>query len=102
MPTVSQPRRLPRQPRSTAPAFLGPQSQPVEDLLLASDCTALTSGGVRLSKNDPNRLCTARSSRAGEVQHLVRTVLQRVRERTGVELRPALCFVDEEGRALDP
>jgi UDP-N-acetylmuramate dehydrogenase len=103
--TVAQPnqarRRLPRQPRSTAPAFLSPDSKTVEELLLLSDCTGLTSGGVRLSKNDPNRLCTARSSRSGEVQHLVRTVLQRVRDRTGVELRPALCFVDEEGRALD-
>ncbi|MGD9253201.1 MAG: FAD-binding protein [Holophagae bacterium] len=102
VPTASQTRRrLPRQPRSTAPAFLSLESRTVEELLLASECTGLTSGGARLSKKDPNRLCTARSSRSSEVQHLVRTVLQRVRERTGVELRPALCFVDEEGKALD-
>ena len=48
--TVSQPRRrLPRQPRSTAPAFLAPPSHTVEELLLESGCTGLTSGGVRLS-----------------------------------------------------
>jgi UDP-N-acetylmuramate dehydrogenase len=94
--------RLQRVPRSTAPCFVGPAGFNTEDLLKEVDCPGMVVGGVRMSRRFPNRLCASRSARPSEVAQLTREVLARVEDRMGVVLRSALCFVDEDGMAVDP
>jgi UDP-N-acetylmuramate dehydrogenase len=95
-------RRIPRQPRSTAPAFAAPKDHVVEDLLAEAECAGLTAGGARLSKRFPNRICTSRASRSTDVAGLTRKIIRTVGDRTGIELRSALLFLDEDGREIDP
>ncbi len=96
------PSRPPRQPRCAGPAFLPAEGVPAEELLERADCGNLAVGGVRLSNHDLNLMTTARSSRADEVRQLVRLIRQRVAERTGREIVTTLCFVDKDGRAVEP
>ncbi len=94
--------RLPRQPRSTAPAFVAAKGKSIENVLSDAECTGMTAGGARLSKRFPNRICTSRASRSTDVAALTRKVIQAVTERTGEAITSALCFVDDEGREIDP
>jgi len=94
--------RLQRMTRSTAPCFASPVADEVENLLRKAGCPGMAVGGVRLMQRFPNRLSTTRSARASDVAQLVREILARVEERTGVTLRPTLCFVDENGRPSEP
>jgi UDP-N-acetylenolpyruvoylglucosamine reductase len=95
-------RRIPHRPRVAAPAFLTASGDRADGLLQRAQCSGLAAGGARLSHRDPNCICTSRSSRAGEVQRLVRAVIDRVADRTGEEIRTALWFVDEEGSVFQP
>jgi UDP-N-acetylenolpyruvoylglucosamine reductase len=94
-------RRSTRQPR-TAEIFFASDGVAVSDLLREAECGSLAVAGVRLSKREPKLISTARSSRASEVVQFVRALRQRVAERTGHELKTALCFVDEEGASIEP
>jgi len=94
--------RLQRIPRSTAPCFVGPLGCDTEDLLREADCLGMVVGGVRMSRRFPNRLCASRSARPSEVAQLTREIQARVEDRTSVVLRSALCFVDEDGVAVEP
>jgi UDP-N-acetylmuramate dehydrogenase len=94
--------RLQRVPRSTAPCFVGPLGRNTEDLLKETDCPGMVVGGVRMSRRFPNRLCASRSARPSEVAQLTREIQARVEDRMGVVLQSALCFVDEDGVAVDP
>jgi len=58
-------------------------------------------GGARVSRKYPNRVSTSRATRTADVVQLTREVQQLAAERTGVVLKPALCFVDEDGVAVD-
>jgi UDP-N-acetylmuramate dehydrogenase len=94
--------RLKPIPRSTAPCFVGPVGCNTEDLLREADCPGMVVGGVRMSRRFPNRLCASRSARPSEVAQLTREVQARVEDRMSVVLRSALCFVDEDGVAVEP
>ncbi len=94
--------RLQRVPRSTAPCFVGPLGSNTEDLLRDADCPGMVVGGVRVSRRFPNRLCASRTARPSEVAQLTREVQARVADRMDVVLRSALCFVDEDGGAVEP
>jgi UDP-N-acetylenolpyruvoylglucosamine reductase len=97
-------RRAPgfRQPRSAYPFAVDPEGARVEQLLGATDTLGLTVGGAQLSSAAPNCVCTTKSARASDVLELARTIKERVAARTGVDLRTALCFVDEDGEDIDP
>jgi UDP-N-acetylenolpyruvoylglucosamine reductase len=94
--------RIQRMPRSTAPCFVAPTGNRVDDLLREAECPGMVVGGVRLSRRFPNRMCASRSARPSDVAQLTCDVQGRVMERTGVVLRQTLCFVDEDGAAVDP
>ena len=96
-----KPPRLQRIPRSTAPCFVSPVDDSTEDLLREADCPGMVVGGVRLSRRFPNRMCASRSARPSDIAQLTREVRARVDKRTGVVLRPALCFLDEDGTAVE-
>jgi UDP-N-acetylmuramate dehydrogenase len=97
-----KPRRIQRMPRSTAPCFVAPVGNRVDDLLREAECPGMVVGGVRLSRRFPNRICASRSAHPSDVAQLTCNVQGRVVERTGVVLRHALCFVDEDGAAVEP
>jgi UDP-N-acetylmuramate dehydrogenase len=95
---AEKPPRIQQMPRSTAPCFVAPTGNRVDDLLREAECPGMVVGGVRLSRRFPNRMCASRSA----VAQLTCDVQGRVVERTGVVLRHALCFVDEDGAAVEP
>jgi UDP-N-acetylmuramate dehydrogenase len=95
-------RKLRRQPRSTAPVFADPQGGSAASLLESAGCAGMSTGGARLSERFPNHVEASRTARSEHVAELCRRARQRVLEATGTELEYALCFVDEDGRALDP
>jgi UDP-N-acetylmuramate dehydrogenase len=97
---VRRPKRLQRQPRSAEPLFFDPSRGHAEALLADSDCTKIKVGGARLSSRFPNRLCTAKTTRAADVLELTRVIRDQVMERHDVNLEPAICFVDEDGVAV--
>ncbi len=101
-PDAARPSRLQRIPRSTAPCFVGPVGSITDDLLREAECPGMTVGGVRMSRRFPNRICASRSARPSDVAQLTREVQGRVEDRMGVILQPALCFVDENGTAVEP
>lgn len=93
--------RMRRQPRSAAPVFVDPKDDRAERILVVSGCLGMSVGGVRMSERPPNRVCVSRTARAADVVELCRQVAQRVDERSGVILQPALRFVDEEGAEIE-
>jgi UDP-N-acetylmuramate dehydrogenase len=93
--------RLHRLPRSTSPFFVGPAGSRAETVLADAGCVGMAVGGARVSRKYPNRVSTSRATRTADVVQLTREVHQLAAERTGVLLEPALCFVDEEGEAVD-
>ena len=93
--------RLHRLPRSTSPFFIGPSGSRAETVLAEAGCVGMAVGGARVSRKFPNRVCTSRATRTADVVQLTREVQQLVAERTGVALQSALCFVDEDGTAVD-
>jgi UDP-N-acetylmuramate dehydrogenase len=101
-PNAARPSRLQRIPRSTAPCFVGPVGSNTDDLLREAECPGMVVGGVRMSRRFPNRICASRSARPSDVAQLTRGVQGRVEDRMGVVLQPALCFVDENGTAVEP
>jgi UDP-N-acetylmuramate dehydrogenase len=94
--------RLQRVPRSTAPCFVGPPGCNTENVLREADCPGMVVGGVRMLRRFPNRLCASRSARPSDVAQLTREIQAQVEDRMGVVLRSALCFVDEDGVAVEP
>ncbi len=83
--------------RSTGPVFLDAQDATAADLLAEAGCRNLTVGGVRIGGTRGNDLIAGRSATAGDVMDLCRRARDRVAGVTGVELKPALVFVDEDG-----
>ena len=92
--------RLRRQPRSTAPFFADPPDDRAERLLVDAGCLGMTVRGARVSERFPNRVHAARTARADDVAELCRQVRQKIVDKTGISLTPALQFVDDEGRSL--
>ena len=93
--------RLHRLPRSTSPFFIGPEGSRAETILAEAGCIGMAVGGARVSRKYPNRICSSRTVRTGDVIQLTREVQQLAIERTGVVLKPTLCFVDEEGGEVE-
>jgi len=93
--------RIHRLPRSTSPFFIGPPGSRAETVLAEAGCVGMAVGGARVSRKYPNRISTSRAARTADVIQLTREVRQLVAERTGVVLQPALCFVDEDGVAVE-
>ena len=83
--------------RSTGPIFLDSQDATAADLLAEAGCRNLTVGGVRIGGTRGNDLIAGRSATAGDVMDLCRRARERVAGATGVELVPALVFIDEDG-----
>jgi UDP-N-acetylmuramate dehydrogenase len=90
-----------RQPRSVEPLFYDTPDARAEPLLADTDCAELKVGGARMSRRHPNRLCTSKTTRAADVLELTRLAKDRVLQRTGIDLHPAVCFVDEDGGEID-
>ncbi|MDX2437802.1 MAG: FAD-binding protein [Acidobacteriota bacterium] len=95
------PNRWQRQPRTAGPVFVGPEGVRAEVVLAETGCLGMSVGSARLCENSPNRIRTSRSARAAEVLELTQRVRDRVMDKTGVQLEPALCFVDEHGVKVD-
>jgi UDP-N-acetylenolpyruvoylglucosamine reductase len=91
-----------RLPRSTYPFLAHPDGSDSGDVLTEAGCLGMTAGGVRVSRRYPNRLFASRGARAVDVARLCREVRAHVEERVGITLEPALFFVDEQGRVIDP
>jgi UDP-N-acetylmuramate dehydrogenase len=91
-----------RQPRSARPVFVGPEGLRAEAVLAETGCLGMSVGAVRLSERAPNLIRTARSAKSADVFELLQAARQRAKERAGVDLEPALCFVDEQGRPVLP
>lgn len=99
---ADRPNRWQRQPRTAGPVFVGPGQVRAEALLAETGCLGLSVRGARLCVNSPNRLRTSRSARAAEVLELTQRARDRVLDRAGVKLEPALSFVDEHGKSVEP
>jgi len=83
--------------RSTGPIFLDSQDATAADLLAEAGCRNLAVGGVRIGGARGNELIAGRSGTSADVLDLCRRARDRVIGATGVELIPALVFVDEDG-----
>jgi UDP-N-acetylenolpyruvoylglucosamine reductase len=90
-----------RQPRSAEPLFNDPVGGRAFALLNEANCGELKVGGARLTEENPNCLRTVKTARASDVMELTRVVRDRVQKRLGIEMQTALCFVDEDGLAVD-
>lgn len=91
-----------RRPRTTTPVFIGSQGVRAEAVLADAGCLGLTVGGASLASDVANRVATAKNARAADVLDLVRLARDRAAAQTGLELRTALCFVDEYGAGIEP
>ena len=90
-----------RPPRSADPLFFDPVEGKAEAFLTNANCVDLKVGGVRLSSQRPNRICTSKTARASDVLELTRRIRDRVLERENIDLEAAIQFVDEDGRRTD-
>jgi UDP-N-acetylmuramate dehydrogenase len=95
-PRIAKPSRR-RALRSTGPVFLASRDASAVDLLAEAGCRNLSVGGVRIGGSRGNELIAGRSATAADVLDLCRRARERVVHATGVELVPALVFVDEDG-----
>lgn len=89
-------------PRSSAPLFVDPPEGVLTAMLDEAGCRGLTVRGAACSDVEPNLVVTNPRARAEDVLGLCRVARERVLARCGVELEPALVFVDSEGRRLEP
>lgn len=83
--------------RSAGPVFLDSNDASAADLLAEAGCSNATVGGVRLGGPRGNELIAGRSATSMDVLDLCRRSRDRVLAATGVELVPALVFIDEDG-----
>jgi len=90
-----------RQTRSAEPLFVDPVGARAETLLTEAECVDLKVGATRISRQQPNRIFTSKTTRASDVLELTRMARDRVFQRAGIDLQPAICFVDEDGRKVD-
>jgi UDP-N-acetylmuramate dehydrogenase len=90
-----------RPPRSAEPLFADPAGRRAAACLTSAECADLNVGGARLSRRNPNRICTSKTARADDVLELTRMVRDRVSEREKIDLEAAIRFVDEDGRKVD-
>jgi UDP-N-acetylenolpyruvoylglucosamine reductase len=81
--------------------FFDPIDTRAETCLTNANCVELKVGGARLSSQRPNRITTSKTARASDVLELTRRIRDRVSEREGIDLDPAVQFVDEDGRRID-
>jgi UDP-N-acetylenolpyruvoylglucosamine reductase len=81
--------------------FADPIEGRAESLLIDTECVDLKVGGARISDRYPNRIITSKTARAADVLELTRLARDRVMERRDISLETAICFVDEDGRAVD-
>jgi UDP-N-acetylenolpyruvoylglucosamine reductase len=81
--------------------FIDPADGRAETFLTNANCVELKVGGARLSSQFPNRVCTSKTARSADVLELARRIRDRVLERETTDLKPALRFVDEDGRRID-
>jgi len=93
--------RAQRKPRSAEPLFVDPVDGKAGSFLAEAKCAGLKVGGARISDRHPNRIWTSKTARAADVLELTRMVRDRVRLRHDINLEPALCFVDEDGEAIE-
>jgi UDP-N-acetylenolpyruvoylglucosamine reductase len=91
-----------RNTRSAAPVFIDARDATAADLLHEAGCASLAVGGARFGGTDANELIAGRSATSSEVLDLCRRARDRVFDVTGIELVPALTFVDEQGEELRP
>lgn len=91
-----------RQPRTAGPVFIGPEGLRADAILAETGCLGMSAGGARLSEAAPNRICTTRTTRSSDVFELTQSVREKVMERTGIRLDTALCFLDDQGRRVEP
>jgi UDP-N-acetylenolpyruvoylglucosamine reductase len=82
--------------------FADPKGGTAASLLERAGCSGMSAGGVRFSERLPNHVEASRTARSEDVAELCRRARQRVLEATGTDLKYALCFVDEDGRVVDP
>jgi UDP-N-acetylmuramate dehydrogenase len=82
---------------ATARAFQNPVGSTAAGLLTEAGCLGLTCGGARLGEREANSITTARTASADDVLELLRRTRRLVADRCGVELEPALWFVDQLG-----
>jgi UDP-N-acetylmuramate dehydrogenase len=99
--TLRNRHRVQRQPRSAEPLFADPVDGNVEAILVDAQCADLKVGGARISDRHPNRICTSKTARAADILELTRLARDRVVERRGLTLEPGICFVNEDGEAID-
>jgi UDP-N-acetylmuramate dehydrogenase len=88
--------------RPAASAFLDPEGVSAIQVLEQAGCGGLSVGGAEVPEEAPNTVVTHRHARSEDVAQLCRQVRRMVAERCDVELRPALCFLDETGRSIEP
>ncbi len=79
------------------PVFASENGIDIDRLLKESGCTNLVAGAARPSSHSLNYITTASNARARDVLHLCREMRSRVLEHCGVNLRPTLRFVNEDG-----
>lgn len=88
--------------RVAAPVFAAPAGESVDNLIVEAGCRGMQVGAAQLSTQLANAVTTGRVASAEDVIGLIRRVVSRVRDTTGVTLATRLCFVDEHGRKVDP
>ncbi len=86
--------------RVASPVFLDAPDASAADLLSEAGMATAAVGGVRLGGAEGNQLAAGRSASSTDVLDLCRRARDRVVAVTGVELAPALVFVDEDGREI--
>lgn len=91
-----------RQPRSAWPFVIAEPGSRAGELVADMGRRGVAAGGAQLSPEHFNRVCTSRSARSADVLELARAVAEEAVRLTGLELRSALRFVDEDGGAIVP
>ncbi len=89
-------------PPAAASLFVEPAGVSARQLCERAGCGGISVGGAEMPEGAPNTVVTHRHARSEDIANLCRQVRSMVAERCGVELRPALCFVDETGRSVEP
>jgi len=88
--------------RCAAPVFIAPAGLNVEALITESGCRGMQVGAAQVSGQLANAITTGRVATAEDVIGLCRRVLAKVKDACGITLETRLCFVDEQGRKVEP